>query len=81
MSYQISKYDAIKIVLQAEECSSSKLAAKVLQIVQCATSNEIKRKKYSNVYIITENDKKYFEKVSPECSISVFKEELERGHA
>lgn len=75
MSYQISKYDAIKVALQAEESSSNKLARKVLRAIQRAASYEITSKNYSDVYIITENEKKYFERVSPKCIISAIKEE------
>lgn len=75
MNYQISKYDAIKAVLKAEECSSDKLAAKVLQIIQRVTNCEIENKNYRNVYIITANEKKYFERISPKCIISAVKEE------
>jgi len=63
MSYQISKYDAIKAVLKAEESQSNKLASKMMQVIRRAAREEIKCEIYTKVYIIDENEKKYFERV------------------
>lgn len=63
MSYQISKYDAIKAMLVAEEQNNNKLALKLMQAIRRATRKEIKQNKYTSIYIINENDKKNFEKV------------------
>ncbi len=60
MSYQISKYEAIKAVLKAEESRNNKRASRMMQIIRRAAREEIKRKIYTNVYIINENEKKYF---------------------
>lgn len=65
MSYQISKYDAIKAVLKAEESQNNKLAAKIMQIIRRAAREEIKCEIYTKVYMINENEKKYFERVHP----------------
>lgn len=63
MSYQISKYDAIKAVLKAEESQNNKLASKMMQVIRRAAREEIKCEIYTKVYIIDENEKKYFERV------------------
>jgi len=64
MSYQISKYEAIKAVLRAEENHNDKLALKMMEVIRRATRREIRSNIYAKVYIINENEKKYFEKVS-----------------
>ena len=68
MSYQISKYVALKAVLSAEESNQKKLAAKMMQAIRRATRNEIKQNVYTKVYIINEEEKKYFERVSCVCT-------------
>lgn len=64
MSYQISKYEAIKAVLKAEESQNNKLALKLMQVIRRAARQEIKCNIYAKVYIINESEKKYFERVS-----------------
>lgn len=70
MSYQISKYDAVKAALIAEKSCSNNVSEKIQQAIQRAANYEIQKKKYSKMYIITENEKKYFEKVACHCVIS-----------
>lgn len=64
MSYQISKYEAIKAVLRAEENHNDKLALKMMEVIRRATRREISSNLYAKVYIINESEKKYFERVS-----------------
>lgn len=64
MSYQISKYEAIRAVLRAEESHNEKLALKMMDVIRRAAKREIKSNVYAKVYIINENEKKHFEKVS-----------------
>lgn len=64
MSYQISKYEAIKAVLKAEENNYNKLASKMMQAIRRAARQEINQNIYAKVYIIDENEKKYFDRVS-----------------
>ena len=68
MSYQISKYEALKAVLTAEETNQKKLAAKMMQAIRRATRNEIKQNVYTKIYIINEEEKKCFERVSCVCT-------------
>ena len=69
MSYQISKYVALKAVLSAEEANEKKLAAKMMQAIRRATRSEIKQNVYTKVYIINEEEKKYFERGSCVCTV------------
>ena len=64
MTYQISKYEAIKAVLKAEENQNDKLASKMMQAIRRAARQEIKCNIYTKFYVINENEKKYFEQVS-----------------
>ena len=73
MSYQISKYEAIKAVLRAEENHNDKLALKLMEVIRRATRREIKSSIYAKVYILNENEKKYFERVS------VFLQSIDNG--
>ncbi len=68
MSYQIPKYVALKAVLSAEEANQKKLASKMMQAIRRATRNEIKQNAYTKVYIINEEEKRYFESVSCVCT-------------
>lgn len=69
MSYQISKYEALKAVLKAEEMNKNKLAFKMMQAIRRAARQEIKCNVYTKVYIISEQEKKVFERVSCGCII------------
>ena len=62
MYFKISKYDALKAVIKAEEIDNSKLVYNMMQAIRRATRKEIQQNLYRNYYIITERDKKYFEK-------------------
>lgn len=64
MSYQISKYEAIKAVLRAEENHNDKLAIKMMEVIRRAARREIKNNIYAKVYILNEKEKKHFERVS-----------------
>lgn len=63
MSYVISKYDAIKAVLKAEKQKSG-LADELMTVVRRAARHEITTNDYNEFYIINEDEKKLFEKVS-----------------
>lgn len=69
MSYQISKYEALKAVLKAEETNNNKLAYKMMQVIRRAARQEIKCNVYTKVYVISEQEKKLFERVSCNCII------------
>lgn len=61
MCYKISKYEAIKAVLQAEEQENTLLAQKRMNVIRRAVRDEIKKSIYSTVYCITEKEKRVFE--------------------
>ena len=67
MSYQISKYDAIKAVLQAEESDNIQLVNKMMQVIRRAARQEIKCNTYTKFYVLHESEKKYFEKICSHC--------------
>lgn len=64
MKYQISKYEAIKAVLKAEEEKNIKLVNQMMLIIRRAARKEIKQNKYKTYYTINDHDKKYFEKAT-----------------
>jgi hypothetical protein len=72
MCYKISKYEAIKAVLQAEEQENIILAHKRMNVIRRAVRDEIKKNIYSTVYCITENEKRAFENSA--CVILPFDE-------
>lgn len=74
MNYQIYKYDAIKAALRAGENDNDNLSMELLRVIWRAANHEIKQKKYKPVYIITESEKKLFEKSSYKCIIRVIEE-------
>lgn len=61
MSYQISKYEAIKAVLKAEESDNIRLVNKMMRVIRRAARYEIKKNSYTEFYILSEQEKKYFE--------------------
>ena len=73
MNYQISKYEAIKAVLNAEKCDNQKLAYKMMQVIRRAVRQEIESNSYTSFYIFNEQEKTIFENVSCTFIVSVEK--------
>lgn len=69
MNYQISKYDAVKAVLKAEEANNIRLANKLMYVIRRAARHEIQQNSYDEFYILSEREKKYFENVV--CSLQI----------
>lgn len=69
MSYQISKYEAIKAVLKAEESDNIRLVNKMMQVIRRAARYEIKKNSYTGFYILSEQEKKYFENTA--CNLHI----------
>lgn len=61
MSYQISKYEAIRAVLKAEESDNIRLVNKMMHVIRRAARSEIKKNNYTGFYTLSEREKKYFE--------------------
>lgn len=61
MTYQISKYDAVKAALKAEEANNIRLANKLMYVIRRAARHEIQQKSYDEFYVLSEREKKYFE--------------------
>ena len=74
MLFRISKYDAVKAILQAEAANQKQLAYNILQIIRRATRKEIENSNYTKYYIINERDKKYLEGNRINC-IETYSEE------
>ena len=74
MLFRISKYDAVKAILQAEAANQKQLAYNILQIIRRATRKEIESSNYTKYYIINERDKKYLEGNRINC-IETYSEE------
>lgn len=74
MNYQISKYDAIKVVLKAEKSDNRKLVYDLMQIIRRAARQEIDNNTYNEYYILNENEIKIFNKFSNNCIIQVLRE-------
>lgn len=75
MTYQISKYDAIKVVLKAKD-QQNRLADDVLLAVRRAARHEITTNNYNMYYIINEKEKKLFEDVSLSINLLLEVEEV-----
>lgn len=69
MSYQISKYEAIKVALAIEERNNIKLMNQLMHTIRRATANEMKTNIYTQYYEINESEKKAFEKALRICTI------------
>ena len=63
MTYQVSKYDAIKAILKAKD-QHNRLADDLLVAVRRAARHEIKTNNYKGFYLIDEQEKMLFEKAS-----------------
>lgn len=74
MSIQISKYDAIKAVIRAEE-TDNKLAYNMMQAIRRAMRKEMQNNEYNKYYIINEREGKYFKKFLYGCSIELIEDE------
>ena len=60
MYIRISKYDAIKAILIAEEKNKDKLVYNMTNAIRRAMRKEIENNEYLEYYIIHEREKKYF---------------------
>lgn len=76
MYFKISKYDALKAVIKAEEIENSKLVYNMMRAIRRAARKEIDQNLYKSYYIINERDKKYFEKDICRCQIEALKKEI-----
>ena len=75
MTYQISKYDAIKVVLKAKD-QQNRLADDLLLAIRRAAKYEITTNNYNMYYIINEKEKKLFEDVSLNINLLLEVEEV-----
>lgn len=75
MSFQISKYDAIRATLLAEESESRKIQNKLIKFIFDETRHEIKENIYLQYYTIDEKEKDLFEKIIKNCVTEVVSEE------
>lgn len=75
MSFQISKYDAIRAALLAEESESRKIQNKLIKFIFDETRHEIKENIYLQYYTIDEKEKDLFEKIIKNCVTEVVSEE------
>ena len=73
MNYQISKYDAIKVVLKAEKSEDKKLIYNLMQIIRRAARQEIDDNIYNKYYVLNENEIKVFNKLSHNYLIQALK--------
>ena len=62
--FRISKYDALKAVIKADEIENQKLVYNMMKAIRRAARREIKHNLYQNYYVIGEHEKKYFEKLN-----------------